>query len=102
MVRTAKGVGGDFSVFYSGSVFDAPWDILLAINHALTVLSWWENLPKDEQPPRHIWWSPTLLNEWFEEIRNKRSSSGSKKQTSYQRADDAPMSDNEFAKDLRP
>lgn len=67
------------------------------------VLSWFENLPTDEQPPRHIWWSSELIKEWFELVNAKRNSKTvNKSKSSYQAATDVPMDDNEFAKDLRP
>lgn len=70
------------------------------------VLSWHENLPDEERPPRHIWWSEELLDEWFENVREERLSKyggGKKKKRSlYEEADDAPMSENEYAAGLRP
>lgn len=77
--------------------------MVVAINAGLTVLSWFENLPKDEQPPRHIWWSEDLLEQWFEDVRDKRESKyGGSRRTSYDTADDAPMMENELASQFRP
>lgn len=100
-MRGVKGLGGDMSSILGDNVFDAPWDMVAAINHALTVLSWFENLPQEEQPPRHIWWSGDLVNEWFDNVRVKRSASSGRK-TAYELADDVPMDANSFAEDLRP
>lgn len=71
---------------------------------ALMVISWYENLPKDEVPPRHLWWSEERLDEWFEEVREERESKsrGRHRRSSYQDADDAPMSSNELASRFRP
>lgn len=75
---------------------DAPHDLVTAVSEALTVLSWFENLPDDEQPPRHIWWSDELLTEWFRNVKQKRKEGSSKRgaRTSFQEADDVPMNQN--------
>ncbi len=69
---------------------------MTAVNDALTVLSWFENLPEDEQPPRQFWWSDELLNKWFTNVREKRDagSARNKPHSSYDDAEDVPMSDN--------
>jgi hypothetical protein len=68
---------------------------VIAVHEALTVLSWYENLPDDEQPPRHIWWSDELIVEWFRNVKeNRDKKSSGKPQTSYDQADDVPMADN--------
>lgn len=77
----------------------------MAINHALTVISWHENLPKEEQPPRHIWHSGELVDKWFRDVEEKRSEkygSSGKKRSSYDEADNVPMSTNELADSYRP
>jgi hypothetical protein len=58
------------------------------------VLSWYEELTREEQPPRHIWWSADLLEEWFEDVRAKRR--GSTASTSYAKSEDVPMTQNEL------
>lgn len=89
--------------FWQGTINDCPWDLVVAVNQALMVISWFENLPKDEQPPRHIWWSDKLLDEWFRDVQDRREERyGSKKRTSYEEATDVPMVENEFAASLRP
>jgi hypothetical protein len=73
--------------------------MVLAVNGALQVISWFENLPKDEQPPRQIWWSDELLDDWFKNVeqeRRERSGQSSKKRSPYDEADDVPMSENEL------
>ncbi len=74
----------------------------MAVNTALMVLSWHENLPRDEQPPREIWWSGELLDKWFKNVEDDRSSRSTKKSSSYDDADDAPMSGNVLTEGLRP
>jgi len=81
-----------------------PWVIGVAVNHALTVISWHENLPKDDQPPRSIWYSSELVDKWFRDVEKKRASEyggKGKRRTSYDDADDVPMTRNEIAESLR-
>lgn len=67
------------------------------------VISWHENLPQDEQPPREIWHSPKMVDKWFRDVEEKRESKyGSGRKSSYDDADDVPMTSNELAKSLRP
>jgi hypothetical protein len=72
------------------------------VNQALTVISWHENLPKDEHPPREIWWSGELLDEWFRNVNEKRGEKTGTKRSSYDEADDVPMSGNVLAEGMRP
>ena len=67
-------------------------------------MSWFENLPEDEQPPRHIWWSDKLIGEWFDEVNRKRKEKfGEKPKSSYDSADDVDMMSNEIDVDaMRP
>jgi hypothetical protein len=78
-------------------VTDAPHQLVLAVNVGLQVLSWFENLPKNEQPPRHIWWSDDLLSEWFENVEEERAArSSGKKRTSWDTGEDVPLMQNEL------
>ncbi len=75
----------------------------MAVNQALTVISWHENLPRDEQPPRHIWYSGEKVEEWFKDVERKRSNKyGSGRHSPYDDADDVPMTSNELADSMRP
>lgn len=71
---------------------------MYAVSQALTVLSWYENLPVHEQPPRHIWWSEELVDEWLRNVKEKRNkeSGGGHRRTSYEESEDVPMSENEL------
>jgi hypothetical protein len=63
----------------------------------LTVLSWHEKLPKDEIPPRHIWWSGDLIDKWFEDVEKKRKAKTMPKGSStFANADEVPMMGNEL------
>lgn len=85
-------------------MIDAPNQMVQAVNQALAVISWFENLPRDEVPPRHIWWSQELLDEWFVEVQERREkgASGRRSRSSYDEAKDVPMTTNEFADQFRP
>jgi hypothetical protein len=50
------------------SIEDLPWDIARAIDHAHRVISWQENLSKEEQPPKWMWPHEDELTEWFKEV----------------------------------
>lgn len=78
---------------------DAPWDLVYAIGEALTVLSWMENLPDDEQPPRSIWWSDKRVSEWLRNVKEDRASGNkrpTRKKSSYEQSEDVPMAENEL------
>jgi hypothetical protein len=96
-------MGGDFAAFWSTGIENAPWDRVVAVNQALMVISWYENLPRDEQPPRHIWWSDELLDEWFTNVQENRGSRSDRgRRSAYQDAKDVPMTENELAAQFRP
>lgn len=82
---------------------DAPYQLIVAMNVGLQVLSWFENLPPKEQPPRHIWWSDELLSEWFENVEEERAarSTGGKKKTSWDTGEDVPLMQNELTVGMR-
>ena len=67
------------------------------------MISWYENLPEDEHPPRHIWWSEKLLEKWFQEVKESRGdrTGPAGGQSPYDKADDVPMSENELAAEVR-
>lgn len=52
---------------------DIPWYLQVAIEHAMTILNWYENLPKNEVPPRHLWADPDGLELWWKKIEERRS-----------------------------
>lgn len=64
----------------------------------MQVMSWYENLPEEEQPPRNLWWSDKLLSEWFDKVNAERKEKyGGSKKSTYEAADDVPMMSNEDA-----
>lgn len=44
----------------------------VAIEHGLTILNWFENLPKEEVPPAYLWADPQGLDEWWLRLESKR------------------------------
>lgn len=45
----------------------------MAIEHALTVLTWYENLQKEEVPPEHLWEDPEGLEQWWQWVEDKHA-----------------------------
>ena len=73
-----------------------PWELLRVIEHANTVLDWYENFTKDEMPPQWMWHLDHELEEWFKEVTRLRD----EKYGTSSRSDDreqVPMMENEFA-----
>lgn len=69
MARIAQESGGLAVLLPKGvSVIDAPWEVIAAIEHSNTVLSWFKNLSSDETPPRWMLPFPDELDEWFSEV----------------------------------
>lgn len=44
----------------------------MAIEQALNVLSWYENIPSDEVPPEHLWEDSEGLEQWWQWVEDKR------------------------------
>jgi hypothetical protein len=70
--------------------------LVQAVNEALMVLSWHENLPKDEVPPRNLWWSGDLLDNWFEDVERRRKKKSSGKKSTYEAAEESPSMGNQM------
>ncbi len=47
---------------------DAPAELMVALQHADHILSWYENISTEEIPPTWMWPFPDELDEWFEEV----------------------------------
>ena len=45
----------------------------MAINQALNVLSWYENLPSEERPPEYLWADDKGLEMWWQTVEDKRN-----------------------------
>lgn len=75
MVRAAQQAGDIAGLYPEGCtrVAHIPWFLQAAIEHALTILNWMENLPKKEVPPRHIWADPEGLELWWSRVEDLRA-----------------------------
>src|SRR5262249_757835 len=74
IVRGARR-GGNGQYLWPGgceSIEDVPADLVRAVNHAYTILAWQENLISDEIPPEWMWSLDDELEEWFEQVTEKR------------------------------
>lgn len=69
----------------------------MAVSHALTILHWQENLLEEDMPPEWMWPLADELNEWFEEVLDRRASGGRREE--YEDAPD--MMVNELARGRR-
>lgn len=72
-VRLARDCGDISSLFPEGikRLWDLPFTLFNSIGMALTFLSWRE-LPKEEQPPKHIWLDADKLKSWWAEVERNR------------------------------
>ena len=75
MVRAAQQAGDLSGMYPEGAtrVSHIPWFLQEALQHALTVLNWMENLPKKELPPRHIWADAEGLDLWWKKLEELRA-----------------------------
>lgn len=74
-LATAAKQGGGLSVLWPRgctSVEDLPADLSMAISHAFLILSWHENLVKEEIPPRWMWAHDDELKYHWEKVEAKR------------------------------
>lgn len=73
-VRLARDLGDVSGLLPTGisRLRDIPHQLLASIKAALIFLSWEENLPKEEIPPRSIWTDMEALNTHFGELARKR------------------------------
>jgi hypothetical protein len=55
---------------------DVPWPLQEAINHGLTILSWFENYTGDDLPPENWWDDAEAVEEHFKRVRERRGESG--------------------------
>ena len=54
------------------SVCDVPFDLQYAIEHAQRILSWQENIPSEDHPPRWMWDFEDELESHFELVKQRR------------------------------
>lgn len=51
---------------------NVPSDLFYAVEHALRILSWQENLLPEEMPPQWMWHLDWEIEAWFDKIKAKR------------------------------
>jgi len=65
--------GGAGILFPEGtSIETAPYEFMVALDQAVTVHGWMENLQKDELPPVWMWTLDTEIKIWFEKVKRER------------------------------
>jgi len=73
LVAAAKSTGSGHLLWPKGlSVEDVPAEFVSALNHALTILSWQENLPSDEMPPYWMWSLDWEIEKHFKIVQTRR------------------------------
>jgi hypothetical protein len=70
------------------------WFLQVAIEHALTVINWHENLPKEEVPPEHLWADAEGLEQWWARVESNRDDG-------ITGDDDSSMEENDYARALK-
>lgn len=75
----------------------------MAIEQGLTILNWFENLPKDEVPPEYLWEDSEGLEWWWSAVEEKRESGDDAVSRPGGDEDDqsSSMADNELARFLK-
>ncbi len=73
-VKIARDVGQISSLFPDGikRLWDLPYTLFNNIRLALIFLSWQENLPKKEVPPKKMWLDEEKLTMWWAEVEANR------------------------------
>lgn len=72
-IRIARDGGGVAQLLPEGidSLADAPYTLHQAIRIGLAFLSY-EELPKDERPPKSIWMNNKRMEEWWADVDRRR------------------------------
>lgn len=99
-MRVAREMGGLQLLLPEGidRLDDLPYPLFDAIRVGLMYIGFQE-LPRDEQPPRRIWRDGDKLTAWFEEVDRKRQEKYSGKSIADKEID-GPVSRNAAAEDL--
>lgn len=102
-MRLARDMGTVRELFPEGigHLLDLPYRLFDAIQRALMILSWPENLAEDEQPPQRIWDDNERLNEWFANVKQKRKQEAETRSGEWNHHIDDPVQ-NKAALELIP
>jgi hypothetical protein len=101
MARTAKlaGSGAVMLPKEMTSMEEIPWDLSYAIEHAIKVCSWQENLVGDEMPPMWMWPFDDELEIWFDRVdRERKEKYGGGESDTREKV---PLMDNELSARFR-
>lgn len=73
-VRLARDLGNVATLLprHVRSLHDLPYRLFEAIQMALMVCGWQDNLDEKEQPPKAIWLNSKKLREWMQNVRLNR------------------------------
>lgn len=72
MVRIARDSNTSMLIPNFTDLTEAPAELVQAIQHAYTILNWYENVPSDEMPPAWMWPFPDETGQWFDEVKEAR------------------------------
>lgn len=81
------------------SLAELPFDLYKAVEHASAILTWQENLTREEMPPEWMWSVEHELTAWFQRIdeeRNEKYGGGDSAPEST-----TPMMTNELADEMK-
>lgn len=71
-MRLARDVGSVSDVLPEGQALgDCPYRTFDALLHGLAFLSF-EELPKEDRPPKRLWLDGEKLDEWFQDVRARQ------------------------------
>ena len=69
----------------------------VAIEHALQILNWHENLSKEDVPPEYLWEDARGLEQWWDDVRARQEDGvATKRGRSSSRDDDDPTDSDEM------
>lgn len=98
IVSIARSAGGLQSIYPEGTTVESvPHDFHSAVDHALRILSWQENLPSDEMPPRWMWCLDWEIDKHFEVVESRRKTKYGTSSNGDEELDDSMWEDNVYA-----
>jgi len=75
----------------------------VAIEQGLTILNWFEHLPKEDVPPEHLWEDSVGLEQWWQSVEDRRDDGVSTKRGRGSSESDSgnEMVENDYARYLK-
>ena len=103
MVAVTKATGSGHLLWPKGkNIEDIQSDLFNAIDHALLICAWKENLSPDEMPKRWMWHLDWELEDWFKIVQSRRDSKyGGKEEQEYDDDGEPLFEENAFADEIR-